>query len=142
MKPAVQASVGISVLLTALGIAVWYQQQQNEKGKKGRKKLVTNSAVASQSQKTVEEAIAYIGLYNEGATCYLNSLIQTLYHIPVFKSVLLLHNFLLQTSSHLFLKGCLFHSEFFQIFHYWWITESVLCTRNSIYFSDFSQTFD
>lgn len=32
----------------------------------------------------------YVGLKNQGATCYMNSLLQTLYHIPYFRKVLLL----------------------------------------------------
>lgn len=30
----------------------------------------------------------YVGLKNQGATCYMNSLLQTLYHIPYFRKVL------------------------------------------------------
>lgn len=29
----------------------------------------------------------YVGLKNQGATCYMNSLLQTLYHIPYFRKV-------------------------------------------------------
>ena len=29
----------------------------------------------------------YIGFKNQGATCYMNSLLQTLYHIPYFRKV-------------------------------------------------------
>lgn len=32
----------------------------------------------------------YVGLKNQGATCYMNSLLQTLYHIPYFRKVRLL----------------------------------------------------
>ena len=31
----------------------------------------------------------YVGLKNQGATCYMNSLLQTLYHIPYFRKVLI-----------------------------------------------------
>lgn len=30
----------------------------------------------------------YVGLKNQGATCYMNSLLQTLYHIPYFRKVI------------------------------------------------------
>ena len=30
----------------------------------------------------------FVGLKNQGATCYMNSLLQTLYHIPYFRKVL------------------------------------------------------
>ena len=29
----------------------------------------------------------FVGLKNQGATCYMNSLLQTLYHIPLFRKV-------------------------------------------------------
>lgn len=32
----------------------------------------------------------FVGLKNQGATCYMNSLLQTLYHIPYFRKVLIL----------------------------------------------------
>ena len=31
----------------------------------------------------------FVGLKNQGATCYMNSLLQTLYHLPYFRKVLL-----------------------------------------------------
>lgn len=34
----------------------------------------------------------FVGLKNQGATCYMNSLLQTLYHLPYFRKVLLLAN--------------------------------------------------
>jgi ubiquitin C-terminal hydrolase len=41
----------------------------------------------------------YVGLKNQGATCYMNSLLQTLYHIPYFRKVRLYLFFYL---AHLF----------------------------------------
>lgn len=35
----------------------------------------------------------YVGLKNQGATCYMNSLLQTLYHIPYFRKVHIWHGF-------------------------------------------------
>lgn len=32
----------------------------------------------------------FVGLKNQGATCYMNSLLQTLYHLPYFRKVLFL----------------------------------------------------
>ena len=46
----------------------------------------------------------YVGLKNQGATCYMNSLLQTLYHIPYFRKVALLVIFFLYAVFHLF--GC------------------------------------
>lgn len=34
----------------------------------------------------------YVGLKNQGATCYMNSLLQTLYHIPHFRKVCIPQN--------------------------------------------------
>jgi ubiquitin carboxyl-terminal hydrolase 7 len=36
----------------------------------------------------------FVGLKNQGATCYMNSLLQTLYHIPYFRKVLIRSLFL------------------------------------------------
>jgi ubiquitin carboxyl-terminal hydrolase 7 len=40
-----------------------------------------------------QDCPGHVGLMNQGATCYLNSLIQTLFHVPVFK------NFILKSES-------------------------------------------
>jgi ubiquitin carboxyl-terminal hydrolase 7 len=40
----------------------------------------------------------YVGLKNQGATCYMNSLLQTLYHIPYFRKV--------ETRNHMSLPMC------------------------------------
>lgn len=42
----------------------------------------------------------YVGLKNQGATCYMNSLLQTLYHIPYFRKVMIC--FLLFSNLHFF----------------------------------------
>lgn len=34
-----------------------------------------------------KEETSFVGLKNQGATCYMNSLLQTLYHIPYFRKV-------------------------------------------------------
>ena len=48
----------------------------------------------------------YVGLKNQGATCYMNSLLQTLYHIPYFRKV-----------SHCF--SCFFFLQKFYFFTGW-----------------------
>lgn len=40
----------------------------------------------------------YVGLKNQGATCYMNSLLQTLYHIPYFRKVSTRSKFLVSIS--------------------------------------------
>ena len=40
-----------------------------------------------QKQKEPEEILPFAGLKNQGATCYLNSLLQSLYHIPAFRKL-------------------------------------------------------
>jgi ubiquitin carboxyl-terminal hydrolase 7 len=37
------------------------------------------------SSKTSKERTGYVGLENQGATCYLSSFIQSLYHIPYLR---------------------------------------------------------
>ena len=49
----------------------------------------------------------YVGLKNQGATCYMNSLLQTLYHIPYFRKV---------DQVSLFLSKC-----FFSYSHSWFV---------------------
>jgi len=39
----------------------------------------------------------YVGLKNQGATCYMNSLLQTLYHIPYFRKVYCILLFVIRT---------------------------------------------
>jgi hypothetical protein len=34
-----------------------------------------------------KKVTGFVGLKNQGATCYMNSLLQTLYHIPFFRKV-------------------------------------------------------
>jgi ubiquitin carboxyl-terminal hydrolase 7 len=46
----------------------------------------------------------YVGLKNQGATCYMNSLLQTQYHIPYFRKVSTFSVFL--SSSWLVLTHC------------------------------------
>lgn len=41
----------------------------------------------------------YVGLKNQGATCYMNSLLQTLYHIPYFRKVANIHSYNLLLKS-------------------------------------------
>ncbi|KAL0483572.1 ubiquitin carboxyl-terminal hydrolase [Acrasis kona] len=50
--------------------------------------LLTGVAVGrsnSTQKNNVDESKKYVGIYNEGATCYMNTLIQTLFHLPEFK---------------------------------------------------------
>lgn len=45
--------------------------------------IVVNSANAISSWDSRKET-GYVGLRNQGATCYMNSLLQSLYFIPIF----------------------------------------------------------
>jgi uncharacterized UBP type Zn finger protein len=38
-----------------------------------------------------KKATGYVGLKNQGATCYLNSLLQTLFHLTAFRKVCAFH---------------------------------------------------
>lgn len=63
--------------------------------------FIVNDSVVVEAEVTVRKVVdhwtydsrketGYVGLKNQGATCYMNSLLQTLYHIPYFRKVLLL----------------------------------------------------
>lgn len=47
----------------------------------------------------------YVGLKNQGATCYMNSLLQTLYHIPYFRKVVIGSSIFIISSTLNFLVG-------------------------------------
>ncbi|GMP99191.1 hypothetical protein CsSME_00046759 [Camellia sinensis var. sinensis] len=47
----------------------------------------------------------FVGLKNQGATCYMNSLLQTLYHIPYFRKVSCCAPTLPLADSELFTSG-------------------------------------
>ena len=60
----------------------------------------------------------YVGLKNQGATCYMNSLLQTMYHIPYFRKVSCMRFFFYlinlfgsrsvrKTMSWMYVSGCL-----------------------------------
>lgn len=46
------------------------------------------ASVADQPHPSADNPVSHIGLLNQGATCYLNSLLQTLYHISEFRSII------------------------------------------------------
>jgi ubiquitin C-terminal hydrolase len=39
------------------------------------------------TKKRFQEVVPYMGLKNQGATCYMNTLLQLLFHLTVFRKV-------------------------------------------------------
>ena len=58
-----------------------------------------------ETQKITEKQDKYIGLYNQGNTCYLNSLLQTLFMTPQFRSIIF--NFEYNSKIHVEKKDCI-----------------------------------
>lgn len=49
--------------------------------------FLVSDTIIVQASVTLLEKIDYVGLRNQGATCYMNSLLQMLYHIHYFRKV-------------------------------------------------------
>lgn len=60
-----------------VGLKNWMHDLKKDTGYVGPEKLMHDS----------KKETGYVGLKNQGATCYMNSLLQTLYHIPYFRRV-------------------------------------------------------
>jgi ubiquitin C-terminal hydrolase len=67
----------------------WNQEKSNPRG---RSNAITDQSSKFSVRKTIEKPQKYRGLVNQAMTCYLNSLLQTLYMTPEFRNALYTYN--------------------------------------------------